>query len=113
MENLKTYRKDCLKTKLNEEKEQAEKDLINLIKSAISEYPIFSEFYVAFNKDFTKNNYIIDNVEDLVVSLNVKKYPNLSINDIYDILENNDFLKSHDIELQSNLTYIFISEKQD
>ncbi len=113
MENLKTYRNECLKARLNEEKEQAEKDLINLIKSAIEEYPSYLGFYVAFNKDFTENNYFIDDAEDLVVSLNAKKYPNLSTHDIYNILENNDFLKSHNLELQSNLTYIFISEKQD
>ena len=110
MENIKTYRLQCLNAILEKDKSRVEKEIISLIKKAISKYPIYTEFYLVFNSNFAKSDYFIDEVEDLIININSKFYATLTINNIYEVLKNHYFLKSCKIELQSNLEYILLKE---
>lgn len=110
-QNLKEYRINVLNAKIEKESLEFERDVINQIKKAIENNPTFIRFYLKFNNDDTRNKYYIDDMEDLVVSMYSNYYKNLNIKKVTSILKSNDFLKSHNIVLQSNEEYIYIEEQ--
>lgn len=109
-QNLKEYRINALNAKIEKESLEFERDVISLIKKAIDNNPTFTQFYLKFNDDDVINKHYIDDVKDLVISMNKDFYKNLDIKKATSILKSNDFLKSHNIILQSNGEYIYIEE---
>lgn len=110
VQNLKDYRINALNAKIEKESLEFERDVISLIKKAIDNNPTFTQFYLKFNDDDVINKHYIDDVKDLVISMNKDFYKNLDIKKATSILKSNDFLKSHNIMLQSNNEFIYIEE---